>query len=114
MGENCKVTDGIISSISGIEDDKRYFQISVPIQPGNSGGPLFNKDGNIIGITSATLNSKTLNINTQNVNYAVKAFYLLNIDKEIYLPPTSALCNKKLEEQVQILKNYVCLIKVYY
>jgi S1-C subfamily serine protease len=114
MGENYKVTDGIISSVSGIEDDERYYQISVPIQPGNSGGPLFNEDGNIIGITSATLNSKNLNINTQNVNYAVKSLYLVNIDKGNQLPPKSTLSNKKLEEQIQILKNYVCLIKVYY
>jgi S1-C subfamily serine protease len=49
MGNNYKLTDGIISSKSGIGDDIRYFQISVPLQPGNSGGPLFNNQGNVIG-----------------------------------------------------------------
>ena len=79
MGSNYKVTDGIISSKSGIEDDVRYYQISVPLQPGNSGGPLFNKDGNIIGITSARLNSQAVGTQVENVNYAIKSSYLLNL-----------------------------------
>ena len=44
MGTNYKVTDGV-SSLSGIEDDLRYYQISVPLQLENSGGPLFNSSG---------------------------------------------------------------------
>lgn len=114
MGENYKVTDGIISSSTGLADDERYYQISVPIQPGNSGGPLFNKDGNIIGITTATFNSKALNIQTQNVNYAIKGVYLLNKNNIVPLLPKSTLANKQLFEQVKVLKNYVCLIKVEY
>src|SRR6185437_10921822 len=42
MGDNQKVTNGIINALTGIEDDSRYYQISVPIQPGNSGGALFD------------------------------------------------------------------------
>ena len=114
MGDNYKVTDGIISSTTGIGDDKKYFQISTPIQPGNSGGPLFNQDGNVVGITTATLNSKALNIQTQNVNYAIKAIYLLsNIDK-VQLKPKTTLAHKPMFEQIKILKNYVCLIRVEY
>jgi V8-like Glu-specific endopeptidase len=105
-----KVTDGIISSTTGIGDDEKYYQISVPIQAGNSGGPLFNKDGNIVGITTASLNSKALTI--QNVNYALKSFYLLN--NKVNLLPKFTLANKQLYEQVKILKNYVCLIRVEY
>lgn len=81
MGEAPKTTIGIVSAISGIEDDPRTFQISVQIQPGNSGGPLALKStGNVIGITSATLNgSKLLEQGRplpQNVNYAMKASYI--------------------------------------
>lgn len=117
MGTNYKVTDGIISSKSGIADDIRYFQISVPVQPGNSGGPLFNKDGNIIGITSAKLNSKAVGTSVENVNYAIKISYLLNLYN--MLPSSSQpqnssqLAGKELQEQIKILKNYVCLIKIY-
>lgn len=117
MGNNYKVTDGIISSISGIADDVRYYQISVPLQPGNSGGPLFNKDGNIIGITSARLNGQAVGIQIENVNYAIKSSYLLNlynmVPNSTKFSETSQVASKELQEQVKILKNYVCLIKVF-
>jgi len=116
MGTNYKVTDGIVSAISGIEDDMRYYQVSVPLQPGNSGGPLFNDDGNIIGITSARLNSKAVGANIENVNYAIKISYLLNLYNMLpnadKLNTTPTQSNKELQDQVKILKNYVCLIKI--
>jgi len=117
MGSNYKVTDGIISAISGINDDMRYYQISVPLQPGNSGGPLFNKEGNIIGITSAKLNEKAVGTQIENVNYAIKSSYLLNLynmlPNSTKLPTTSNVASKELQDQVKILKNYVCLIKIF-
>ncbi len=117
MGSNYKVTDGIISSKSGIADDVRYYQISVPLQPGNSGGPLFNKDGNIIGITSARLNGEAVGTQIENVNYAIKSSYLLNLFNMLpnpsSLPKTSSVTAKELQEQVKIFKNYVCLIKIF-
>ncbi len=117
MGTNYKLTDGIISSKSGIEDDVRYYQISVPLQPGNSGGPLFNKDGIVIGITSSKLNSKAVGTELQNVNYAIKSSYLLNLynmlPNSTKIEPTSRVANKQLQDQVKVLKNYVCIIKIY-
>lgn len=117
MGNNYKVTDGIISSKSGIADDVRYYQISVPLQPGNSGGPLFNKEGNVIGITSAKLNSKAVGTQIENVNYAIKSSYLLNLynmlPNSTKLTTTSTLATKQLQDQVKVLKNYVCLIKIF-
>lgn len=117
MGANYKVTDGIISSKSGIAEDIRYYQITVPVQPGNSGGPLFNKDGNIIGITSARLNGEAIGTTIENVNYAIKVSYLLNLynmlPNAIQLSPSSRLAGKELQEQIKTLKNYVCLIKTY-
>ena len=117
MGTNYKVTDGIISSKSGIADDVRYYQISVPVQPGNSGGPLFNKDGNVIGITSAKLNSKAVGTSIENVNYAIKISYLLNLYNMLpnssQTQNSSQLAGKELQEQIKTLKNYVCLIKIY-
>ena len=116
MGSNYKVTDGIVSSVSGIDDDMRYYQISVPLQPGNSGGPLFNSNGDIIGITSARLNSKSVGTEVENVNYAIKISYLVNLYQMLpyssELKTTSSSNNKELKEQVKVLKNYVCLIKV--
>ena len=51
-----KLAKGEIASLSGIQDDPRYFQISVPVQPGNSGGTLVDERGNVVGIVSAKLN----------------------------------------------------------
>jgi S1-C subfamily serine protease len=117
MGSNYKVTDGIISSKSGIADDVRYYQISVPLQPGNSGGPLFNKDGNVIGITSARLNGQAVGTQVENVNYAIKSSYLLSLYNMLpnptKIPETSQVAARELQDQVKVLKNFVCLIKAY-
>lgn len=83
MGNNQKVTNGIINALSGIEDDSRYYQISVPIQPGNSGGALFDMKGNLIGIVTATLNPEAVKTNLQNVNYAMKAGLLENLISQL-------------------------------
>jgi len=76
-----KLTKGEISSLAGVQDDLRYFQISTPVQPGNSGGPLVDTRGNVIGIIAGILNQKvaweTTGTLAQNVNYAVKSAYIL-------------------------------------
>jgi S1-C subfamily serine protease len=82
LGKNQKITDGIISSVTGIEDDPTMFQITVPIQPGNSGGPLFNERGEVIGITTASLSLnaiQSLGAVPQNVNYAIKSSFVNNL-----------------------------------
>jgi S1-C subfamily serine protease len=48
MGTEPKLTTGIINALSGIDNDNTHTQISVQIQPGNSGGPLFNSNGNVV------------------------------------------------------------------
>jgi len=80
MGAKPKLTDGIVSAVTGIKDDPRTYQISVPLQAGNSGGPLLNMDGEVVGIVTAKLSAvkmfKWTGDLPQNVNYAVKSPYL--------------------------------------
>jgi S1-C subfamily serine protease len=87
-----KLTKGEISSLTGVQDDPREFQISVAVQPGNSGGPLVNQYGNVVGIVSARLADmatlETTGSLPQNVNYAVKSS-VLNVLLES-LPEISA------------------------
>jgi TPR repeat protein len=76
-----KFARGEIASLAGPMDDPRFFQISVPLQPGNSGGALVDERGNVIGVVSAKLSaSATLKATgelPENVNYAVKSSFLL-------------------------------------
>jgi len=114
MGSEIKFTDGKISSKSGFQGNITTYQISVPIQPGNSGGPLFDKKGNLVGITSSGVN-RNLDL-TENVNYAIKTSYLsLLIDAtndEIEVPKVNELEQQSLTEQIKILSEYVVHIKV--
>ena len=113
MGEDIKFTDGKISSKTGFLGNITNYQISVPIQPGNSGGPLFDFDGNLIGITSSTVN-RQLDL-TENVNYAIKSSYLVNLidvlDIKLQLPNNLSLATKSLTDKIKILSDFVVLIK---
>ncbi|MBP2642878.1 MAG: hypothetical protein H6Q67_765 [Firmicutes bacterium] len=83
LGTKAKLGEGIINSITGIQDDVRMFQISIPIQAGNSGGPLINSKGQVVGVVTATVNPITSLILTgsfpQNVNFAMKINYVNNL-----------------------------------
>jgi S1-C subfamily serine protease len=71
------VTTGIVSSLAGIQDHRTQMQISAPIQPGNSGGPVLGRSGNIVGIVDSKLDAiKTVKITgdiPQNVNFGVQS-----------------------------------------
>jgi S1-C subfamily serine protease len=117
LGTEIKFTDGKISSKSGFMGDENEYQITVPIQPGNSGGPLFDLKGNLIGITSSSIN-REFDI-TENVNYAVKSIYLSNLIKYLPIDSTEILLNNEktkveieLTELIKILSEFVVLIKV--
>lgn len=73
MGDEIKLTTGIISSHSGFQGSNVQYQISAPVQPGNSGGPLFDNDGNVIGVVNAK------HTGAENVSYAIKANFLENL-----------------------------------
>jgi len=110
MGNEIKLTNGIISSKSGFQGDITSYQISVPVQPGNSGGPLLDNQGNLIGIINAK------HVGAENVSYAIKVNYLNNlidlIDGMPALQTVSSLNGKTLPQQVEILRKYVYIIEV--
>ena len=108
MGEEVKLTTGVISSKTGFQGDASLYQISAPIQPGNSGGPLFDSKGNVIGIVSSK------HVGAENVGYAIKASYLRNLMESAVsssiLPNNNKLSGLKLSEKVKSVKNFVYYI----
>lgn len=114
MGSEVKFTDGKISSKTGIQGDVRMYQISVPVQPGNSGGPLFDSSGNLVGITSARLNKDYFD--SENVNYAIKSLYLQSLvdvlPVHINLQQSARTSGQTLTEKIKSYKDYIVFIKV--
>ncbi len=109
MGDEIKLTNGIISSKTGFQGDITSYQVSAPVQPGNSGGPLFDDNGNIIGIINAKLTI------AENASYAIKTSYLMNLIDLLDSPPklttANTLIGKSLATQVQIVNKFVYIIE---
>jgi TPR repeat protein len=116
-----KFARGEIASLSGALDDARYFQISVPVQPGNSGGALVDEHGNVVGVVSAKLNASAALAASgalpENVNYAVKSSFLLSFLESV--PELSAKlkepisAERKFDDVVQSAKAAAVLVLVY-
>ena len=120
QGFSPKVTRGEISSLNGIGDDPRAWQISVPVQPGNSGGALLDENGSVIGVVVSKLGLKAAQATgdiPQNVNYAVKSTYALAL-LEPYLDgtapePNPSATKPKFEDMIAKAQQSVVLILVY-
>ncbi|MFA7691860.1 MAG: trypsin-like serine protease [Candidatus Hydrogenedentes bacterium] len=76
-----KVTMGIISSLTGIMDDEKSYQIDAAVQPGNSGGPLFSSTGEVMGVVYARIDDAIYTMATgsiaQKINYAIKNSHVM-------------------------------------
>ncbi|MBI5773624.1 MAG: SEL1-like repeat protein [Verrucomicrobia bacterium] len=116
-----KLAKGEVASLSGEGDDARYFQISVPVQPGNSGGALVDERGNVVGVVSAKLNARAALAASgalpENVNYAVKSGYLLTFLESV--PEVAAKLKepgtkeRKFEDVVKAAEQAAVLVLVY-
>lgn len=109
MGEEIKLTTGVISSRTGFQGDVSSYQFSAPVQPGNSGAPLFDNKGNLVGIVSAK------HTDAENAGYAVKTSYLKQLTDCIapsgILPYNSHTTNMPLTDKVKKIKNFVFIVK---
>jgi S1-C subfamily serine protease len=92
------VTTGIISSLAGLHNDTRFLQISAPVQPGNSGRPLHDSSGNIVGVVSAKLDAlrmvKATGDIPQNINFAIKTGALRDFLDNSAVPYQTADANE--------------------
>ena len=108
MGKEVKFTDGKISARTGYEQNINSYQTTVPVQPGNSGGPLFNEQGQLVGVINAIVK------NTDNVSYAIKTAYLVNLAElipENLELPNYVEDNLSLQDRIKLVKDMVVIIK---
>ncbi len=89
------LTTGDVSALAGLRDNPLHFQISAPVQPGNSGGPLLDSRANVIGVVVSKLNALRIAQMTggdipQNVNFAIKGAEAVRFLRENNTPPTLA------------------------
>jgi len=116
-----KLAKGEIAALSGANDDPRYFQISVPLQPGNSGGALVDERGDVVGVVAAKLSAAaavaTSGALPENVNYAVKSSLLLSFLESV--PEVAAklkqpeMKERKFEDVVKSAEQAAVLVLVY-
>lgn len=119
QGVQPKLTRGDINSLAGMQDDPRYFQISVPVQPGNSGGPLVDLNGNVLGVVSLRLGDwRALKVSgafPQNVNYALKSSWVSSFVTTIpevmeSLKPVTQSGSRAFEAVVQEAEDGVAIV----
>ena len=109
-------TTGNVTALAGLGDDSRFYQISAPVQPGNSGGPLLDEDGNLVGIVSSKLNVwseiKAQGDIPENVNFAIKvsaaAQFLQDTGVKFQIgEATQAMKGPDLADEAKALSAYV-------
>ncbi|MDO8303171.1 MAG: Rcs stress response system protein RcsF [Sedimentisphaerales bacterium] len=118
QGQEAKYTEGVISSLSGPGNNPRYFQISTAVQPGNSGGPLVNDAGQVVGVVTARLSDAAAIEETgaipQNVNYAVKSAFVMPFIENIpQIKQAAKAAYKDRAEIIEQMKKATVLVICY-
>jgi S1-C subfamily serine protease len=114
LGTEPKFTEGSVSALSGPSNESTFLQVSVPVQPGNSGGPLVNYRGDVVGVVTATAAilpflQKTGTL-PQNVNFAVKSGYAsLLFTQPSPLPPATGR-----DDAIRRVRGALCMIKCFH
>jgi S1-C subfamily serine protease len=110
LSSSGNTTLGNVTALAGLQDDSRFIQISASIQPGNSGGPVLDEAGRLIGVVVGKLNplkmAKEYGDLPQNVNFAIRATSLSNFletNRIAYEPSTSSITlpNTQIAEQAE-------------
>lgn len=108
MGEEVKLTTGVVSSRSGFMGDISAYQVSAPIQPGNSGGPMFDSNGDVVGIINAKHRQ------ADNASYAIKSPYMrMFIENSVSataIPTNRKMVGWQQTSKVKAIKPFVFII----
>lgn len=116
LSTGLSVTQGTISSLSGMKSDTSHYQITAPIQPGNSGGPLLDVFGNAVGVVDSKLDAlKALEATgdiPQNINFAIKGEVVKDYlnKNNIQFAAGDAVDKKDVADIIEKYKNCIVLI----
>ena len=111
-----KVTGGMVSANKGMGDDSGQFQVDAAVQPGNSGGPIYDKNGNIVGVVVAQLNKrkfeKIIGSIPENVNFGIKGSTVRQFLTSSGLPTKRSKRSKRMNtrELAKIAKNQTVMV----
>nr|WP_289113933.1 tetratricopeptide repeat-containing serine protease family protein [uncultured Halomonas sp.] len=111
-----KVTKGIVSAVRGLGDDSSQFQMDAAVQPGSSGGPIYDGNGNIVGVVIAQLNklkfAKMTGSMPENVNFGIKASTVRQFLKTSGLPTKWSRRSKPMtsKELAKIAKSQTVMV----
>jgi len=110
LGAEPKYSDGTISGLSGLGGEASFLQISVPIQPGNSGGALVDEQGRVVGVVTSTAAAlrflSTTGSLPQNVNWAVKS----EMARAFFDPPRVPESSRTRDEVISMVQRATCLV----
>jgi hypothetical protein len=105
--------EGAVSALTGYNQNPNSYQVSVPVNPGNSGGPLLNSKGNLVGIISG------LQTETLGAAFAIKSNIIIDIVSNdslknyVFLPKQNLLKGGSRVNQVKVLRDYVFMVRVF-
>jgi S1-C subfamily serine protease len=103
LASSGNLTTGIVSATAGLHDNPRHLQISAPVQPGNSGGPLLDQSGNVVGVVVAKLDAATaaslMGDIPQNVNFAIKGREVVSFLARSRITPMMVASSPKLSTE---------------
>lgn len=107
---------GYLSSSTGYAGDTIAYQISVPVNPGNSGGPVLDSKGNVIGIISGKqrgIDGAAFAIKTKSIMNAIAAIPTDSLSAEVKINKKNTLAGLPRTEQIKKLQDYIYMVKVY-
>ena len=104
LNQEPQLTEGSVSALSGLRGEATLLQMSVSIRPGNSGGPLVNKRGQVVGVVTFPSATGT---SPQNVSWAVKADYA----RPLFNVPTLRSFGAGQTSAIKLTRRAICLVE---